>query len=237
MLGTRVAATTIGRWELRGNAIRWSYDAPERANREDEVNPIVLKARDRFILRELDGSEAAFFLKGAVDPEAPPDLPVGVGAGWVMKDELGEFTIRVTARETVGTHDCYRVDWLQGASEYQSEYWFMDSEGVRVAGRRVLGVRLEFQKPYLLVKRALKQGDTWDASLTVQGKEMKASISVGRPGEVLTPTGRFRAVPVTLESDELHYARWYAKDVGLVREDVFVGGYLHNTKTLQRRLE
>ena len=63
------------------------------------------------------------------------------------------------------------------------------------------------------------------------------AVSVGQRGEVVTAAGTFQAVPVTLQSDALHYVRWYTKDVGLVREDVLVGGQLHNTKTLQRRLE
>jgi hypothetical protein len=237
LAGIQVVGVTSGRWELRSKAIRWSYDAPQSALPVDDVNAVVLKAPDRFVVRELSGSESSFFLKGTVDPKAPPDLPVAVGAGWVLKDELGEFAIRVTARETVGGRDCYRVDWIQGGRAYQSEYWFMDSEGIRVAGRRVLGVQAEFATPYLLVKRVLTPGDEWDASITVRGREVRATVSVGQRGEVVTAAGTFQAVPVTLQSDALHYVRWYTKDVGLVREDVLVGGQLHNTKTLQRRLE
>ena len=129
LAGIQVLGVTSGRWELRGNAIRWSYDAPQSELPADDVNPVVLKTPDRFVVQEVNGSESSFFLKGTVDPKAPPDLPVAVGAGWVLKDELGEFAIRVTARETVGGHDCYRVDWIQGGRAYQSEYWFIDSEG------------------------------------------------------------------------------------------------------------
>jgi len=235
LAGNRVAGATSGRWELRSGSISWSYDGP--GGIADDVNPIVLKAADRFVLRELDGSESAFFRKGVVDPNSPPRLPVAVGAGWVLRDELGEFTIRVTTRETVGELDCYRVDWVQGPLAYQSEYWFVDAEGVHVAGRRQLGKRLVFARPYLLLKRALEPGDQWRAPVAVEGRELEATVSVGEPAELVTPAGSFRAVPVTLESDVLHYRRWYAENVGLVREDTYVLGELHNTKTLQRRLE
>lgn len=235
LFGIRVVQVLDGKWELRDDAFQWSYEDSGRP--VEDVNAIVLKKSDRFTLREQDGSESSFFRKGIVDPMSPPELPVAVGAGWVMKDELGEFTIRVTLRQTIGGHDCYRVDWIQSASEYQSEFWFMDSEGIHVAGRRVFGTMIEFQKPYLLVKRGLTPGDEWDASLIAEGKEVKGTISVGQGSEIETASGTFHAVPVTLESDEVHYIRWYAKDVGLVREDVLVGGDVHNTKTLQRRLE
>jgi hypothetical protein len=236
MAGIRVLGVTSGRWELRGDSIRWSYDAPQATGPGDDVNPIVFKGPDRFIVREVNGSSSSFFLKGTVDANAPPDLPVAIGAGWVLKDDLGEFAIRVTAREIVGGHDCYRVDWIQGDGAYQSEFWFMDSDGIRVAGRRVLEVRTEFSTPDLLVKHLLTRGDQWDASMSTRGREVKATVSVGQRGEVVTPAGTFQAVPVTLQSEALHYVRWYAKDVGLVREDVLVGGQVHNTKTLMRRL-
>ncbi len=234
LAGIQVLGLTTGRWEFRGNAVRWSYDA---AKGSDDVNPVIHKAPDRFTLREVDGSESAFFLKGTVDPKSPPHVPVAVGTGWVLKDALGEFAIRVTARETVTGRDCYRVDWIQGDRAYQSEYWFLDGDGIRVAGRRVLGVKTEFTVPYLLVKRVLTPGDTWDASMSVQGREMKVTVAVGAVSEVSTIAGGFRAVPITLSSNAMHYVRWYAQGVGLVREDVLLGGKVHNSKILQRRLE
>lgn len=235
LAGIQVLGVTTGRWELQGNAVRWSYEAAKGA--ADDVNTVVLKAPERFILREVDGSESTFFLTGTVDPKSPPHVPVAVGEGWVLKDALGEFAIRVTARETVTGHDCYRVDWIQGDRAYQSEYWFLDADGIRVAGRRVLGVKMEFTTPYLLVKRVLTAADRWDASMSVLGRETKATVSVGALAEVSTNAGTFRAVPVTLQSDAMHYVRWYAQDIGLVREDVMLGDKVHNTKILQRRLE
>ncbi len=237
LAGLGVRGVTSGRWELRETAVLWTYDTPQAGLPAEDVNPIVRKTRDRFVLRELDGSESTFFLKGVRDPKAPAYLPVAVGAGWVLKDELGEFAIRVSARESVGGHDCYRVDWIQGAVAYQSEYWFADEDGIRVAGKRMLGTKLEFAAPYLLVKRVLTPGDAWKASVTVGGREVGVAISVGQRAEVVTPAGTFQALPVTLESELFDYVRWYAEDVGLVREDSLVAGYVQNTKTLQRRLE
>jgi hypothetical protein len=238
MAGIRVLGITSGRWELQGQAIRWTYDeGPQGGLPANDVNSIVLKTAERFIVRELNGSDSVYYRKGTFDSLAPADLPVAVGTGWVLKDRLGEFAIRISAREVVGGHDCYRVDWIQGPQTYQSEYWFMDSEGIRVAGRRALGVKMEYSTPYLLLKRVLTRGDTWDASMTVQGNELKVTVSVGQRSEVITGAGAFQAVPVTLQNDSMRYVRWYAKDVGLVREDVLVGGEVLNTKTLERRIE
>ena len=77
----------------------------------------------------------------------------------------------------------------------------------------MLGVKAAFATPYLLIKRVLTPGDEWDASMTVRGREVRATVSVGQRGEVVTAAGTFQAVPVTLQSDALHYVRWYTKDV------------------------
>jgi hypothetical protein len=83
----------------------------------------------------------------------------------------------------------------------------------------------------------LTAGDAWKASVTVGGREVAVAISVGQHAKVVTPAGTFQALPVTLQSELFDYVRWYAADVGLVREDSLVAGHVQSTKTLQRRIE
>lgn len=239
LAGIRPVETFAGRWQVRGNAIAWSYgDAVKDPTQPEDVNPIVSEAADRFTLRELDGSESTFFRKGLPEPNSPRYLPIAIGTGWVLEDELGEFVIRVTTRERVAGRDCYRADWIQGDRPYQSEYWIVGEEGIRVAGRRVFGLTLvEFPSPYLLLKQALIPGDKWDASMTVAERPHQVTISVGAEEAVSTPAGLFQAVPVTLRGPAMHYVHWYAQGVGLVREDFVLEDRRVNTKTLNRRLE
>ena len=197
-------------------------------------------APDRFTLRETDGSPSTFFRKG-VDPLAPEYLPVAAGTGWVLEDEGGEVGIRVSVRETFAGQDCYRVEWITGPTTYQSEDRSLREDGIWVVGRKVLGRELVFERPYLLLKRTLRVGDKWAATLTVGQRSENVEVSVGPEEEITAPAGKFQAIRVTLQGRVLAYRRWYARGVGLVREEPVLGeaaaGERVNLKSLKRLLK
>jgi len=236
LLGVELVGTIDGRWLVRNDAFVWTYEKPAAAG--EDVNPILSEAHDRFTLREMDGSSSSFFRKGIVDPASPEWLPVAVGTGWVMKDDAGQFTIRVSLRENIAGHDCYRVDWIEGSVTYQSEYWIVAEDGVRVAGRLVAGQPVEFSRSYLLLKRELIPGESWEASLSLGILSDDLTFSVGAAEDIQTPAGSFRAVPVTARGRTLQYRRWYARGVGLIQEEATMQGDMHiNTKILERRIK
>ncbi len=235
--GIEHVTTITGRWELRGNSLAWYYDRVKDLKEPEDVNPILYEAPDRMRLREVSGSESVLFRMGVLDPKAPARLPVAVGIGWLLQDEGGELLIRITARERMGGRDCYRVDWITEDQAYQSEFWSVEDEGIRVHGRRILGQTFEFRTPYTLLKPTLADGDTWRGSVTLLGRTEEVSMTVGREDAVSTPAGTFRAVPVTVKTPALHYVRWYADKVGLVREDLMSGSERTSMKVLKRRLQ
>ena len=237
--GLELAGTVEGRWLVRGNTVAWIYVKPPAAG--EDVNPIVSYAPDRFTLRETDGSQSTFFRKGVVDPLAPEYLPVAAGTGWVLADEAGQVGIRVGVREMFAGQDCYRVEWITGPSTYQSEYWSLREDGIWVVGRKVLGRELVFERPYLLLGRTPRVGDKWKATLTVGQRSENVEVSVGPEEAITTPAGKFQAIRVTLQGRLLAYRRWYARGVGLVREEPVLGegaaGERLNLKNLKRLLK
>ena len=239
--GLKSAGTIEGRWQLRGEQIVWTYHQP-RIDGED-ANALVSTTPDRFSVRERNGSVSTFFRKGLVDPLSPAVLPVAVGTGWILQDEMGEMAIRIGVRRTVSGQDCYRVDWIDATLNlpYQSELWSVTGDGVYAVGRHVLGRDLPFEKPYKLLSRTPKAGEKWQASLAMPGHAETLSLSVGADEEVATPAGTFRATPLTLVGETLTIRRWYAPRVGLVREASILteDGKERplNVKNLKRRLE
>jgi hypothetical protein len=199
--GIERIASTEGRWERRGNALKWTYLNPPVDI--DDVNPIVAMTHDRFTLKELDGSESTFFRKG-IDPQSPSLLPIGVGTGWVFDDRGAELVIRVSTRATMGGRDCYRVDWIAGRDIVQSEYWHVADEGVTVVGRRVGRFPVVLPQPYLLLKRVAATGDTWSTGFIVGlVNGAAASATVGPRQEIETPAGRLTAVRVTTSAPQV----------------------------------
>ncbi len=168
-------------------------------------------------------------------------LPLEVGQGWVLKDKKGEVTIRVAAAEKFADRDCFRVDWETDGKAYQSEFWAKSPEGILAVGRRFAGRDLAFSKPYLLLRDPLKAGDSWTASIVMGAAKQDLQMTVGPEEEVAVPAGKYRAMRVVFKGDAVEYRRWYARGVGLVREDVLavVKGELRvlGEKTLVRRLK
>lgn len=106
----------------------------------------------------------------------------------------------------------------------------------------MLGIELVLERPYLLLKRTPSPGDKWEASVAVGGRlSDNATVTIGPEEDITTPAGRFRAIRVTLEGRLIAYRRWYARGVGLVREEpVLLPGASEeriNLKSLKRRLQ
>jgi hypothetical protein len=234
-LGVDLVGTIDGRWQLTGDIMSWIYDDPPSV--KDDKNPIVSADLDQFSLRETKGTITTFFRKGISDKKASQYLPISIGSGWVLKDNMGEVAIRISVRERFAGQDCYRVDWIDEVV-YQSEYWMVTDEGIIVIGRRVMNQDVQFVKPYLLLKHKLTPGDSWETSVSFGSINELVKFVVGPEEDISTPAGQFRAIPVLMHSRAVEYKRWYAKDIGLVREDSRFSGNFHvNEKRLGRRIE
>lgn len=228
----KVGSTMEGRWQVRGDSIVWTYLNPKVEG--EDVNPIASAGKDRFALREKNGALTHFYRKGVVDPLSPAVLPIAVGTGWVLEDDMGEVGIRIGGRQEVNGLDCYRVDWVDAMLNgvYQSELWAVKEDGVYAVGRSVLGRSLPFEKPYRLLGRTPVAGEKWDAVVATAIRTEPLKFSVGAEEEVKTPAGTFKAIPVTLEGDVVVITRWFARGIGLVREQSNL-----NAKNLKRRIE
>lgn len=77
-------------------------------------------------------------------------------------------------------------------------------------------------EPAALLKLPAKEGDTWMSERPGRGNvTFTATYTVGKEEEVEVPAGKFKAVPVTFQSDGgglvINVTRWYAAGVGVVR--------------------
>jgi len=161
-------------------------------------------------------------------------LPLTLGSEWVYRDTTGETTIRVASRELFAGIDCYRVDWA-GVVLFQSEYWQVKSDGVYVVGRRVMDQVIRFATPYLLLMHGVTPGKNWEAPVSSEALTETLHYSVEAEEEVATPAGSFRALPVSVRGKTLAYRRWYAPEVGMVKETTFLpDGSLLDEKVLVR---
>jgi hypothetical protein len=130
------------------------------------------------------------------------------------------------------------MEWSTSAGAYQSEKWFVDSDGLWVVGREVFGRDGVFLEPWLLLKSPLGVGETWMARLRLNfdGKigEKRLSIRAAQEEQVQTLAGSFRALRVDFTEPSITYVRWYARGIGIVREDTIgPGGRLLNSKVLK----
>lgn len=233
--GIDVEQTLDGRWKDVANNIQWWYDSPPSGG--TDINPILSSSRDHFSVRESNGSVTNFFRQGTTDSNASDFLPISLGTAWALKDSGGEMAIRISVREKFAGKDCYRVDWVSDFV-YQSEYWWITEEGVFAVGRRAMDTTIEFVQPYLLLKRSLVPGDTWEAKVSFGSLNDVLKFSVGMEEEIDTSAGHFRAIPVTMRGRVIEYKRWYSKGIGLVREDSSYPGYPpFNEKKLSRKIQ
>jgi len=240
-VGLKRTGTIDGRWTVRDTQIVWTYLEP-RIEGED-ANAILSASTNRFTLREKDGSLSTFFRKGVVDPLSPSVLPVAVGTGWILEDQMGEMAMRIGPPRSMSGQECYLVQWIDATLNlaYQSECWAVKEDGVYAVGRHVMGRDLPFEKSYKLISRTPAAGEKWEGTVAMPGHSEKLSFAVGAEEEITTPAGKFRAVPLTLEGELLRIRRWYAPSIGLVREAsvVTVEGQETpvNAKNLKRRID
>jgi hypothetical protein len=238
-LGLKPVGLVEGTWTQRNNSLAWTYLNP-KIDQED-VNPILSSSANEFILRETDGSQTTFQRKGVVDPRSPDILPVAIGTGWVLDDKDGELGIRISIRQTFAGQECYRVDWMVDFLVFQSEYWSVREDGIWVVGRRDREGVKSFDAPFQLLKRQSAPGDKWAATVKLGPLSENYTVVVGAEEDVTTPAGTFRATLVIVTRDVNSHARWFARGVGLVREDPgFKSGAANSSSTnmlLKRRIQ
>jgi len=169
-------------------------------------------------------------------------LPLEIGSGWELRDDMGRFQILIKGKEIINNEEYYRVDWIDDmlGGRYQSEYWVSRNDGVYVTGRYVLGKLIMFEKPYLLLKHRLKVGEKWEGNIQYASFSDTLEFRVEKKEVIKTGIGDFEALKVVLTGRALRVIRWYSLGVGIVKETTFKkeknGFVLLNEKVLAHRI-
>jgi hypothetical protein len=161
--------------------------------------------------------------------DAPPYFPVKVGAKRVMEattsrqpDGAPGFESVDTVTKVEAKDGTYRVT-VERETKGKSLVTVYEVSGKGLA--RVASGGKGSPEPAAMLKLPAKAGETW----TRGEAAAKVTLTTGKEEEVEVPAGKFKAVPVTSESDlgggrPVKSIAWYAPEVGLVKSVTSVNG-------------
>jgi len=159
-------------------------------------------------------------------------MPLAVGNVWTLGEGANLVEMRVADRHMYGTGGfrglCFVLEWTSdGSTVERKEYWTTDEEGIWVVSREAGGQIFHVAKPWQFLKSPLGVGDQWQADerLALQ-REVSESwkIAATSEEEVATPSGTYQALRVEFRGSDEVVTRWFARGVGIVREDTAGSG-------------
>jgi hypothetical protein len=149
--------------------------------------------------------------------------PLKVGNKWhyraSMQGNSGSITMHLANLEKVGGVDLFRLDMIADGQVLSTEHVAADKGGVF----RHRCNDQDFEKPICILKSPFKQGEKWQQTLEVEDEVLTISGKAGAEEEVQVPAGKFKAIPVRLEVENVDgtviiNTNWYAANVGIVRQ-------------------
>jgi hypothetical protein len=150
-------------------------------------------------------------------------------------DEGNEWQYRVTANGNVGesvtTHiakvetvDGEKLARLEASKGNITEHLTQTNKGV--FRRRLNGSDVE--PPLMLMPYPPKVGAKWQGEITVQKMKLKYFGELEAEENIEVPAGKFKTYRVNLKLEDnnmtVSVAYWFAKDVGMVKQTLEVGG-------------
>lgn len=145
--------------------------------------------------------------------------PLADGNRWRLAGSGVEFEYAVVELEP----GRYRVDTLVNDFPVQREYYHADEAGWIATLREMPAGSFPLEPPQLFLPAPLVPGRewTWEGEIT-PGLAVTARFAVLDPETVETPVGVFETVPVlatvSVAGETSGVIRWYAEDVGVVRQ-------------------
>jgi hypothetical protein len=164
---------------------------------------------------------------GAADdlPESPY-YPLKVGNKWEyqIKGQGVTITARVAKHEKVGDVPCALVETVVDDKVVATEHIGADKDGVY----RHAVANMRADPPVRFLKLPPKKGDTWKVDSKVQGQSATGTFTLDEE-EITVPAGKYQAVvsrspDFAAAGQKVATAYWFASGVGVVRQQVNVGG-------------
>jgi hypothetical protein len=157
-------------------------------------------------------------------------FPVGKGTRWTY--QAGEEEVVTTSKgtEKVGDVECVKLTSDNGPST-ASEWFQVDAAGVTL--RKLEQWRNERlaesapQPPILRLKFGAKKGESWEWKGEAGAGGQRATYTHAGEEAIEVPAGKYTCVKIKVdaESPQGKYTveRWFAKEVGLVKQVIAMG--------------
>jgi hypothetical protein len=149
--------------------------------------------------------------------------PLAVGNEWNYTGAM-KFTMRVAKHEKVGDVMCARLEMIVDNQVKSFEHLGVTSDGIyryTHSGRKT-------EPPVRILKLPPKAGETWDVNTKVGADMIKGAFKLSEE-EAKVPAGSYKAMVVTADDldangTRISFKSYYAKDVGMVKQDLEVSG-------------
>jgi hypothetical protein len=180
----------------------------------------------------LCGASLALALTMAAPPAEQEDLkstpyyPMKEGAAWNYRAGDSHFTLRVTKHEKIGTTWCARVETFQEgkAEPVGSEDVFVKDDGVY----RLASGGKTIDPPVQILKLPPVKNEAWAVDSKV-GKDTLKGTFTEREEDLTVGNTPYTTVTVSCQDLDANGAKYsfktyYAKDVGMVKQEIEAGG-------------
>lgn len=148
-------------------------------------------------------------------------FPTAVGAKRVLETTKGgktsETTDVVTKVEEKDGVFTVTTEWGGGGRQLTTRVFEVSAGKVRQVEETVGREGMPLDRT--IIDLGVKAGDGWTQEFEVLGRKVVHTFTVGKEEEVEVPAGKFKAIPVTEETNTKKHTRWLAAGVGLVKEE------------------
>jgi hypothetical protein len=148
--------------------------------------------------------------------------PIQVGAKRVMELD-GRETIE-TVEKVEAKDGKYRVS-ISTSTGKLLNVLEVSAQGVS----RIQVMSKDLDKPFILIKLPAKEGDSWEF--------LDYTYTVGKEEEVEVPAGKFKAIPVSVQSSrdgvKIIHTSWYAPKVGMIKVASSANGSVERISVLK----
>lgn len=162
-------------------------------------------------------------------------LPLKVGNSWVYEAVAEgaktpiKMELKVTGTEKIDGQDCFIMETFAGGSKtsIQKEFYLKSPEGYLVVKRSYPQNDVKLSPPELMVKMSLQEGMKWSWKGKVMNIDASFDFNVEKKEMVKIQDKDVESYKVAAlgkmgTGEEVKTDRWYAKDLGMVKEESLI---------------
>jgi hypothetical protein len=147
----------------------------------------------------------------------------------------------VTGKEKVDNVDCYALQGEVDGNKSSVEYYELSDKGL-IAHKRTMGTQtFQLAPPEPMLDFPLTAGKNWKWSGKVGGADTEMNFTVAAEEDLKVPAGDFKAYKIEMNGNvkqgnlTVKSTRWFAKDVGMLKEISEIGTQLKVTAELKSK--